>query len=48
MSSVEIDVHSASCLWYLLDEQGKSVATGKTQTSFTALCELGAELKKVS
>lgn len=46
MNYLGIDVHSASCVWCLLDEQGESVATGKTQTSFTALCELGAELKK--
>lgn len=46
MHYLGVDVHSASCVWCLLDEQGESVATGKTQTSFTALCELGAELKK--
>ncbi len=44
MHYLGIDVHSASSVWCLLDSQGDSVTTGKTPTTFAALCQLGARL----
>lgn len=44
MHYLGIDVHSANSAWCLLDEQGESVAKGKTPTTFNTPHELGTTL----
>ena len=41
-----IDVHSTASIWCLLDSQGETVATGRSETTFPALSELASELRE--
>jgi len=45
MQYLGIDVHSKNCVWCLLDNQGKRLATGKTPTMFLTLQALGTSLR---
>jgi transposase len=40
-----IDVHSAASIWCLLDPEGETVATGRSETTFPALRELASGLR---
>ena len=46
MKYVGIDVHSKASVWCALDESGRQVATGKSETTFPALQRLAEQLRE--
>ena len=43
---VGIDVHSKASVWCALDESGRQLATGKSETTFPALQRLAERLRR--